>query len=334
MHLDLDIVFSPLLTAGIFVILAISLNLINGFTGMFSLGHAAFFGIGAYTAAVYMNLFSPPLYSAAYWAHFIAGTALAVIVAGVAGLLVGVPCLRLAGDYLAIATLAFAEIFKIMLDSFMPEVFGGPKGLRLAADKMDSHWAFCIAVAMIAAVTLFAGNLKRSAAGRAFMAIRENEIAARVMGMNVAFLKVQAFVIGSSIAGMAGALFAYSNYLIAPSNFDLMLTIMVLLMIVLGGQGSITGSIVGALILALVDPMVRYLPEFAGRVTENQAVLGILQVFKENPELIYAFLLVLLIRLRPQGIFGMHEWGYYLGIRRRSREEALTDGVGIPKGPY
>ena len=320
MHLDLDIVFSPLLTAGIFVILAISLNLINGFTGMFSLGHAAFFGIGAYAAAVYMNLFSPPLYSAPYWFHFAAGTALAAIAAGVFGFLVGVPCLRLAGDYLAIATLAFAEIFKILLDSFMPEVFGGPKGLRLNVDKMDSHWAFCIAVAMIAAVTLFAGNLKRSAAGRAFFAIRENEIAARVMGMNVAYLKVQAFVIGSSIAGMAGALFAYSNYLIAPSNFDLMLTIMILLMIVLGGQGSITGSIVGALVLALVDPMVRYLPEFAGRVTENQAVLGILQVFKENPELIYAFLLVLLIRLRPQGIFGMHEWSHYWSANR-----ALTD---------
>ena len=333
MHLDLDIVFSPLLTAGIFVILAISLNLINGFTGMFSLGHAAFFGIGAYAAAVYMNLFSPPLYSAAYWAHFGAGTALAALAAGASGFLVGVPCLRLAGDYLAIATLAFAEIFKILLDSFMPEVFGGPKGLRLNVDKMDSHWAFCAAVGMILAVTVFARNLKRSAAGRAFFAIRENEIAARVMGMNVAYLKVQAFVIGSSIAGMAGALFAYSNYLIAPSNFDLMMTIMILLMIVLGGLGSISGSIVGALVLALVDPMVRYVPEFAGRITANETLLRILQAFKENPELIYAFLLVLLIRLRPQGIFGMHEWGYYLGTRKRSREQTLADGVGIPKGP-
>jgi branched-chain amino acid transport system permease protein len=316
--MDLDIIFSPLLMAGIFVILAISLNLINGFTGMFSLGHAAFFGVGAYTAAVYMNLFAPPLYSAAYWLHFVAGTMLAVVVSGVAGLLVGVPCLRLAGDYLAIVTLAFAEIFKILLDSFMPDVLGGPKGLRLVVDKMDAQWAFCIAIVMIIAVTVFAANLKRSAAGRAFMAIRENEIAARVMGMNVAFLKVEAFAIGAAIAGMAGALFAYSNYLIAPSNFDLMLTIMVLLMIVLGGQGSITGSIVGALILALVDPMVRYVPEFASRLTQSRAFLQVLQMLKENPELIYAFLLVLLIRLRPQGIFGMHEWGHYWGSKARN----------------
>jgi len=314
---DIDIIFSPLLTAGIFVILSISLNLINGFTGMLNLGHVAFFGTGAYAAAVYMNAFAPALYSPMYWVHFAIGIALAAFIAGLAGLLVGVPCLRLAGDYLAIATLAFAEIFKIVMESVRPDIFGGAKGLRLEVDKLDSHWAFAICVGMIVVVTIFSRNLKRSATGRAFFAIRENEIAAQVMGMNVAFLKVQSFVLGSAMAGMAGALFAWSNYLIAPSNFDLMLTIMILLMIVLGGQGSVTGSIVGALILALVDPMVRYVPEAVGGVTDWRPVVTVLNGIKANPELIYAFLLILLIRLRPQGIFGMHEWTWYWSRRRR-----------------
>ena len=179
-----DIICSELLNIGIFVILAISLNLINGFTGMFSLGHAAFFGIGAYAAMLYMNYYAPELYTAAYWMHFGIGVVLAVLAAGFLGLCVGVPCLRLTGDYLAIATLAFAEIFKIFLDSFRTDFFGGSKGLRLETDKLESHWALLVVLAAIVSVTLLARNIKNSATGRAFLAIRENEIAAEVMGMN------------------------------------------------------------------------------------------------------------------------------------------------------
>ncbi|MFP4381975.1 MAG: branched-chain amino acid ABC transporter permease [Candidatus Sumerlaeia bacterium] len=313
--IDMDIFFSPLCIMGLFVMLSVSLNIINGFTGMLTLGHVAFYGAGAYVAMFYMNAFSPPLFSAGFWFHMIIGMILAAIAAGVVGFLVGMPCLRLAGDYLAIATLAFAEIFKIVLES--TQSLGGPTGIPLSIEKIPSHWAFVLILVMIVLISLFALRLKRSATGRAFFAIRENEIAARVMGMNIAFLKVEAFVIGSAIAGMAGAIYAYSNYTIAPSDFDIMMTIMILLMIVLGGQGSVTGAIIGAIILALVDPAVRY----ASEITSFGPVVWVTNLFKENPQLIYAFLLIALIRLRPQGIFGMHEWSYYFGKRKRLRQE-------------
>jgi branched-chain amino acid transport system permease protein len=195
-----DIIFSELLNIGIFVILAISLNLINGFTGMFSLGHAGFFGVGAYAAMLYMNHFAPELYSAVYWGHFVVGLGIGAATAGIAGFCVGMPCLRLTGDYLAIATLAFAEILKVFLDSYRPDIFGGSKGLSLAVSKLEAHWAFCVIVLAIILITLLVRNLKNSAQGRAFLAIRENEIAAQVMGMNTASLKVQAFVIGAAMA--------------------------------------------------------------------------------------------------------------------------------------
>ena len=322
-----DIIFSALLLMGIYVILAISLNLINGFTGMFSIGHAAFFGIGAYAAAIYLNAMTPEgdafLYSGAYWSHLVVGAVLAMIAAAVAGLLIGVPCLRLAGDYLAIATLAFAEIVRIFFESFRPEVFGGSKGLSLVVGKIDSHWGFACVFAAIVVVTIVVRNIKNSATGRAFLAIRENEIAAQVMGINTAVLKVSAFVIGSALAGLAGALFAYTRDLIAPKDFGLMCTIMILLMIVLGGQGSITGAIIGAIVLGVIDPLVRYLPDLFAAVTQHHEPVWILQVAKANPQVIYAVLLILLIRLRPQGIFGTRELSDVVGdLRARFAKRA------------
>lgn len=304
---------------GIFVILAISLNVINGFTGMFSLGHAAFFGIGAYTAAVYMNYFGPEMGTAGFWFHFAVGMAGAVIAAGICGALVAVPCLRLRGDYLAIATLAFGEIAKIVFESFKPEILGGPKGLRVAV-ALDARWAFFVVLAAIGLVAVIARNVKVSATGRAFLAIRENEIAAQVMGINTAFLKVEAFVLGSALAGLAGGLFAYSRDLIAPSDFGLMTTIVVLLMIVVGGLGSITGAVVGALALGLIDPLVRYLPELLAGAANNPVVVMVLMKIKDNPQMIYALLLIVLIRLRPQGIFGTHELMDLLKRPRRMEE--------------
>ncbi len=302
-----DIIFSELLNLSLFVILAISLNLINGFTGMLSLGHAAFFGIGAYTASIYMNQFDVQTYSGMYWGHFILGSGLAMLVAALLGLFVALPCLRLSGDYLAIATLAFAEIMRIVISSFKPDIFGGPNGLGLSVEKLESHWAFGISLLMILVVIVLVRNLKVSATGRAFLAIRENEITAQVMGMNTALLKVQAFVIGSAIAGLAGALYAYSRYQISPKDFDLMKTIMILLMIVLGGLGSISGAVTGAIILGLINPLVRYAPELVMKLTGADSALPLLQKAKENPQLIYAALLLILIRLRPEGIFGLHE---------------------------
>jgi branched-chain amino acid transport system permease protein len=301
-----DIVFSTLLTIGIYVILAVGYNVINGFTGMFSLGHAAFFGIGAYAGGLYFAHFYPALYTAPYWGHFVVGCLVAIAVSGLFGLLVAVPCLRLSGDYLAIATLAFAEIFRIVMDSLWPERLGGPTGLEMPP-KLPSQWAFGVALAMIALVVVAALRIKRSATGRAFLAIRENEIAAEAMGMNTARLKVEAFVIGSAIAGLAGALYAFSSDRIAPKDFDLMKTIIPLLMIVLGGLGSVSGAVVGAVLLGAIDPIVRFVPEQMKALWANAHYAWAMDKIKENPQLVYALMLILLIRLRPQGLFGTRE---------------------------
>ncbi|MBN1865925.1 branched-chain amino acid ABC transporter permease [Candidatus Sumerlaeota bacterium] len=316
-----DIVFSILLNIGVFVILAVGYNVINGFTGMFSLGHAAFFGIGAYAGGVYLTHFDPALYTAPYWCHFVVGCFVAMIVAGIFGFLVGVPCLRLRGDYLAIATLAFAEIFRIVMDTLWPTRLGGPTGLEMPP-KLPSHWAFLVALALIALVVVAASRIKRSATGRAFLAIRENEIAAQVMGMNTSRLKVEAFVIGSAIAGLAGALYAFSNDRIAPKDFDLMKTIVPLLMIVLGGLGSVSGSVVGAVLLGLIDPLVRFAPEQMKKLWENAQFAWTMDRIKENPQLVYALMLILLIRLRPQGIFGTNEISDLWRAWRRRRPTA------------
>lgn len=303
-----DMIFPELLNIGIFIILAVGLNIINGFTGMFSLGHAGFFAVGAYAAMLYMNYFAPELYSSSYFLHFGIGILVAMAVAGILGLCVGLPCLRLAGDYLAIATLAFGEIVRIFLESFRTDILGGATGLDLKTDAIDSQWGLLITFVLLSVIILLTRNLKNSATGRALLAIRENEIAAQVMGINVALLKVQAFVIGSALAGLAGALFAYSRSLIAPTDFNLLKTIMILLMIVLGGLGSLSGAVVGALLLGLVERLlIPYLPEVGMAISENETLYDILSTASTNPQIIFALLLIIMIRLRPQGIFGTKE---------------------------
>lgn len=316
-----DIIFSELLNVAVFVLLALGLNLINGFTGVLNLGHAAFYGIGAYAAVLYLNAFSPELYSAAYWLHLGAAGLVAFLAAGLFGIALAVPCLRLTGDYLAIATLAFAEIVRILVSTVRPDILGGPLGLRVAPGKIESHWAFALALAIIAVTILMLRNLKQSATGRAYLAIRENEIAAQSLGMNTAYLRVQAFALGSAIAGLCGALYAASRFQIGPKDFDLMKTIMILLMIVLGGLGSISGAVLGALVLGALDPLIRYSPEIFTTLTGAESAPGLLQGAKENPQLIYAVLLILVIRWRPEGLFGLHEINV-LWQRRGHKAEA------------
>lgn len=282
---------------GIAIILAVSLNVINGLCGQFSLGHAGFMAIGAYVSAYFTTtlrvlntetgetVVRAPLFDGAW--GFVPALLIGGMAAAAAGLVVGVPTLRLKGDYLAIATLGFGEIVIIMLTNF--ESVGAARGLPGLPNYASSFWILTFAwICVVSSVFL-----QRSTFGRALIAIRENELAAEVMGIRVARLKVMAFIYGAFFAGLAGGLLGHLLRTISPSTFGFMKSIEVVVMLVLGGLGSLTGAIVGAIVLTV-------LPE-ALRDVEQQAKLpGIRMV-------VYALVLILLMIFRPQGIFGQRE---------------------------
>lgn len=280
-HLDV------LTTALLYALLALGLNLIVGLTGLLHLGYAAFFAIGAYTYALLNLHLSWP-----FWA----GWAPAALVGGLFGVALGVPALRVRGDYLAIVTLGFGEIVRIAFTN-LERWTGGPNGLLGIAHPQ--LWVpgrgmldFGVASApyyYLAAVTtaLAAGicvRLSRSRIGRAWVAIREDELAAACMGIPVLRLKLLAQACGGAIAGLAGAIFAAKQGTITPDSFDFILSVMVLAMVVLGGLGSIRGALTGALLLGV-------LPE-------------LLRGFEQYRMLVFGLAMILVMRLRPGGLFG------------------------------
>jgi branched-chain amino acid transport system permease protein len=267
---------------GIFIILTLSLNLINGYCGQFSLGHAGFWGVGAYASAIYGVYFALPIDPVF---NMMIGLSIGFITAAICGLLVGIPCLRLRGDYLAIATLGFSEILRIIIMN--TESIGGPRGFTNIPKWTNAWWIWGIVVI----VTIFMLNLKRSADGRAIISIREDEIAAETMGVNLFKYKLFSFIIGAGIAGMAGSLLAHDQQFLHPNNFSFMWSVSILVMVILGGQGSVSGSIVGAIILTLLPELLK----FIGNDVSTWRVS------------IYAALMIILMLTRPQGIFGPHE---------------------------
>jgi len=269
---------------GINVIMGVSLNLINGFTGQFSLGHAGFMAIGAYVAASMTKLMGMPF-------------ALALLAGGIAaaagGLVVGIPTLRLAGDYLAIATLGFGEIIRVIILNL--DVVGGPRGLPGIPAHTTFLWVYVIAAATVVVVR----NLIWSRQGRALVAIREDETAAETMGVDTTRSKIMAFVVGAFFAGVAGGLYAHKITFIDPSQFDFMKSIEALVIIVLGGLGSITGTVMAAFV-------VTFLPE-------------ILRAFADYRMIIYSLMLILMMLYRPRGLMGTAEFSFRqlgLGDRR------------------
>jgi branched-chain amino acid transport system permease protein len=254
------------------IILASSLNLINGITGQFSLGHAGLMAIGAYVSAVFTIFLHTP-----FIISLIAGAG----AAGILGFLIGVPTLRLEGDYLAIATLGMGEIIRICILN-IPQV-GGASGLSGIPNETTFPWLF---FSMI--ITLFViKNILHSNKGRACLAVRENSIAAEAMGINITKTKVFAFTIASVFAGLAGALFSHYFGIAHPSSFTFMRSFDIMTMVVLGGLGSISGSIVGAVILTFITAAMQSYPEYR--------------------MIVYALLLIVLMLYRPNGIFGSHE---------------------------
>lgn len=236
--------------AGLYVTLSVSLNLINGITGQFSIGHAGFYMVGAYTALVASKtLYDAQPLGAAGW--LVVTMLLGAIMAGLTGFIVGLPSLRLKGDYLAIVTLGFGEILRII--AINQKEIGGSTGININPKAQYIWLVWLLAVICIAVCR----NLLKTAHGLPFLAVREDEVAAQAMGVNLTKTKVTAFVIGSAFAGAAGALFAHSSGYISPDMFKMEVSFLILTMVVLGGTGSITGSTIAALILFAIPELSR-----------------------------------------------------------------------------
>jgi branched-chain amino acid transport system permease protein len=262
---------------GINIILAVSLNLINGHTGQFSLGHAGFMAVGAYNAAKFSLVMQPHMPAWAQPFVFIAGLLLGGITAAIAGLAVGVPTLKLRGDYLAIVTLGFGEIIRVIFQT--TEAFGAATGLAGIPHWTTLAWAWGFAALTVYVVTC----LVNSTYGRGFLAVHDDEIAASAMGINPVRYKVTAFVTGAFFAGVAGGLYAEHKQFISPSGFDFMKSIDIVVMVILGGMGRTAGVIIAAILLTI-------LPE---------ALRG----FAEYRMIIYSLMIIVLMMVRPQGLF-------------------------------
>lgn len=264
-----------LATICINIILAVSLNLVTGFTGQFSLGHAGFMSIGAYVGAlINMEMNST--------GGFLIGIIAGAVAAAIVGILIGIPTLRLKGDYLAIATLGMAEIIRVIFLN-MDDITNGAAGLNGIPRYTNWLWLFVFTSLTV----ILINNFVRSSQGRACISIREDEIAAESMGVNTTKYKVMAFAVGASFAGIAGALYSSYFYFIKPNIFGFMKSIDILVIVVFGGMGSITGSVIAAVVLAVLTTF--------------------LQAYSELRMIIYALLLVAIMLFRPQGLMGTKE---------------------------
>jgi len=261
---------------GINIILAVSLNLINGHTGQFSLGHAGFMAVGAYSSAKLTTELSrvvPP-----HWMPVIFLAALLVggLLAAIAGLAVGVPTLRLRGDYLAIVTLGFGEIIRVILQN--TESVGAASGLKGIPGYSNLFWVWAFAAITVYVIT----SMVNSTYGRGFIAVHDDEVAASAMGINPVRYKVTAFVVGAFFAGIAGGLYAHHKQFLSPTGFDFLKSIDIVMMVILGGMGRTVGVIIAAILLTL-------LPEF-------------LRTFAEYRMIIYSLLVIVLMIVRPPGL--------------------------------
>lgn len=362
--------------AGLYVTLSVSLNLINGITGQFSIGHAAFYQVGAYTAAYFtVTFFKTQSLSLLPWMMVM--MIVGAIGAAVAGFVVGLPSLRLRGDYLAIVTLGFGEIIRIVtqnIENIGSTKIGGAYGMNVEPKAQFIWLVWLLAIICIAVCR----NLLRTAHGLPFLAVREDEIASSAMGVNTAKVKVTAFIIGSAFAGAAGALFAHNEGFISPATFPMDLSFIVLTMVVLGGTGSITGSVAAGLLLFYFPEWLRGLKDAQGgplTITGNwivaamAAAIGMIAAIKWISDhyhgtkmtraafylgaiagavllqfllsmmlsnigslatakyevqklrmIIFALMLIFLMLVRPQGVFGHHEFSWRLFQPKRPRE--------------
>lgn len=291
-------IFHVLIMAGIYVVLAISLNLLLGSTGLFSLGHAAFYGIGAYASALLsIKLQLPFLFT------FIFGGVMAALIGGI----IAFPALRLKGIFLAIGTMGFNEIVRLLAIN-LDELTGGPAGLPGISQPVvfgfDISQPRDYYVAMLVFVLLtycVFHRLLTTRPGRALIAIRDDEIAARSMGIHVTLYKVAAFVISSFFAGLAGSFFAHYMTYISPDNFGLSESFGILAMIALGGIGNLAGSVIGALVLVIIPEAFRFLQDYR--------------------QFIYGLTIITTMLVLPQGVAGWYSQLLFTLQNRRINEE-------------
>ena len=248
-----DYIVRMVTLAGLYVTLSVSFNLINGITGKFSIGHAGFYMIGAYTAGALSKYFyEANPFDAPLWVIMM--LLCGALTAAIAGIIVGLPSLRLKGDYLAIVTLGFGEIIRII--AINQEQVGGAYGFNFAP-KFPAIWLVWLLAIICIAVCR---NLLKTAHGLAFLAVREDEVAAQAMGVNLTKTKVIAFVVGAAFAGAAGALFAHNEGFLTPDFFKMEVSFLVLTMVVIGGTGSITGAVLAGATLFAIPELPRILP--------------------------------------------------------------------------
>ncbi|HHY93200.1 MAG TPA: branched-chain amino acid ABC transporter permease [Firmicutes bacterium] len=294
---------------GINIGLALALNLVNGFTGQFSLGHAGFMAVGAYTAALLimppamkqLNFFMVPLvpFLAGIQVPFVVGVFLGGLLSAGLGFLIGAPVLRLRGDYLAIATLGFAEIIRVVIVNLKP-LTNGALGLKGIPAYTNLGWSFAYA----ALTTWLLVRLVTSSYGRALKAIREDEVAAQAMGVNLFYHKMLAFVLGAFLAGVGGALHASLLTSIDPNMYRFPLTFQILLIVVLGGMGSITGTVLAA-------SLVTWLMEFL-RIVESPLTVGAFTLpgIPGMRMVVFSLLLIVVILLYRNGFMGDKEFSW------------------------
>lgn len=267
-----------IIQVGYFIILAVSLNIVTGYLGQLPLGHAGFMAVGAYAGAIFWRAHLLPQFP-----NMVVGLLIAGIVAAIFGLLIGIPALRFKGDYLAIITLGFGEIIRVLLNNLDGLTYGA-RGLL----NIPRYSSFLLVYICVIITCAFIHLMMKSRHGRAILSIRDNEIAAESCGVNTVYYKVAAFVVSAFFAGIAGALFAGNFGILIPANFDFMTSINILMIVVLGGLGSMFGSVIAAAVLT-------FLP-------------FLLQPLAEYRMIIYSLMLILMMIFKPSGLMGAYDF--------------------------
>jgi branched-chain amino acid transport system permease protein len=297
----------------LFIVLALGLNVVVGFAGLLDLGYAAFFAIGAYSMAFLTSTVSPIEYvRTGHPVNFFVAMFISSAVAALFGVLLGAPTLRLRGDYLAIVTLGFGEIVPLVIKN-TPQITKGTQGMNpigypeipgllFAVDPVP--WYYLIVAVLLLSVVITA-RLRTSRVGRAWAAMREDEVAAASMGINLVTTKLFAFALGASFSGFAGSIWASYLQVIAPEQFDFSVSIFVLCMIILGGLGNIYGVIAGGLMLGFVDRIL--FDWFSGLIHGFGGLVGNadLQLFDASRlrQFLFGIALVVMMLVRPEGFF-------------------------------
>ena len=267
-----------IIQVGFFIILAVSLNLPAGYLGQLPLGHAGFMAVGAYVGAIFWRSGLLQGYGSVVGGLIAAGVAAAIF-----GIIIGVPALRLRGDYLAIITLGFGEMIRVLIMN-LPSITGGAQGLQ----QIPRYSSFLVVYICVIVCCLVIHLIMKSRHGRAILSIRDNEIATECMGINTTYYKVMAFAVSAFFAGVAGALWAGNLGILVPGDFGFMMSINILMIVVLGGLGSMMGSIIGAIVLTSLQLLMQGLNQYR--------------------MIIYALLLVLVMIFKPSGLMGTYDF--------------------------